>query len=205
MSLVTEIIYMREYKIAAIPGDGIGVEVIAAGLKVLEVLAGRDGGFGLNVEHFPWSSDYYHKHGHYIPEGGLDELKHVRRDLLRRGRRARRARPRFALGPAPADLPGLRPVRERAPRARAAGRQEPARRTASAIDWVIIRENSEGEYSGCGGRVHRGLPDEVATETSVFTRAASSAFTASPSSSRASARASTSRSSPSRTRSATAW
>ncbi|MGH8641786.1 MAG: isocitrate/isopropylmalate family dehydrogenase, partial [Burkholderiales bacterium] len=66
---------MREYRIAAIPGDGIGVEVIAAGLKVLEVLAGRDRGFRLTVEHFPWSSDYYLKHGYYIPEGGLDRLR----------------------------------------------------------------------------------------------------------------------------------
>jgi hypothetical protein len=61
---------MREYKIAAIPGDGIGIEVIAAGLKVLEVLAAREGGFRLAVEHFPWGSDYYLAHGHYIPEGG---------------------------------------------------------------------------------------------------------------------------------------
>ncbi|MEK7875739.1 MAG: tartrate dehydrogenase, partial [Pseudomonadota bacterium] len=50
---------MREYRIAAIPGDGIGTEVIAAGLEVLNVLAGRDRGFKLNVEHFPWNSDYY--------------------------------------------------------------------------------------------------------------------------------------------------
>ena len=58
---------MREYKIAAIPGDGIGTEVIAAGLQALQVLAGRDRGFKLTVEHFPWSSDYYKKHGYYIP------------------------------------------------------------------------------------------------------------------------------------------
>ena len=61
---------MREYRIAAIPGDGIGIEVIAAGLEALQVLAQRDGGFRLNVEHFPWSSAYYQKHGQYIPEGG---------------------------------------------------------------------------------------------------------------------------------------
>ncbi len=66
---------MREYTIAAIPGDGIGVEVIAAGLKVLNVLAERDRGFRLNVEHFPWSSDYYLEHGHYIPAGGLERLQ----------------------------------------------------------------------------------------------------------------------------------
>ena len=63
------------FSIAVLPGDGIGVEVIAAGLKALEVLAQRDRGFKLKVEHFPWSSDYYKKHGHYIPEGGLERLK----------------------------------------------------------------------------------------------------------------------------------
>src|SRR4029079_7720720 len=68
-------ISMREYRIAAIPGDGIGVEVIAAGLKALEVLAQRDRGFRLKVEHFPWSSQYYQKNGYYIPEGGLERLK----------------------------------------------------------------------------------------------------------------------------------
>src|SRR5437868_14682335 len=66
---------MRAYKIAAIPADGIGPEVIAAGLEVLNALATRDGGFKLEVEHFPWSSEYYLKHGHYIPEGGLEKLK----------------------------------------------------------------------------------------------------------------------------------
>ena len=66
---------MREYKIAAMGGDGIGPEVIAAGLEVLDALAARDGGFTFKVEHFPWSSDYYLKHGHYIPEDGLERLK----------------------------------------------------------------------------------------------------------------------------------
>ncbi|HWI15748.1 MAG TPA: isocitrate/isopropylmalate family dehydrogenase, partial [Burkholderiales bacterium] len=66
---------MRTYKIAAIPGDGIGVEVIAAGLKVLDVLGAREGGFKLEIEHFPWSSEYYKKHGYYIPEGGLQRLR----------------------------------------------------------------------------------------------------------------------------------
>ncbi len=59
---------MREHKIAAIPGDGIGTEVIAAGLEVLQAAAARDGGFAIAVEHFPWSSDYYLEHGRYIPE-----------------------------------------------------------------------------------------------------------------------------------------
>ena len=58
---------MKTYKIAAIPGDGIGTEVIAAGLEVLEACAERDGGFTLDVDHFDWGSDYYKKHGVMMP------------------------------------------------------------------------------------------------------------------------------------------
>src|SRR4051812_50048411 len=65
---------MKTYRIAAIGGDGIGPEVVEAGLDVLQSLGPAEG-FGLEVEHFPWSSDYYLKHGHYIPEGGLERLK----------------------------------------------------------------------------------------------------------------------------------
>lgn len=160
---------MREYKIAAIPGDGIGIEVIAAGLKVLQVLAGRDRGFKLSIEHFPWSSEYYKKHGYYIPEGGLDKLK--RCDAIFFG----------AVGapdvPDHVSLWGLRlPICQGFDQY---ANVRPARvlpgitsplREGQDIDWVVIRENTEGEYSGSGGRVHRGLPEEVATETSVFTR-----------------------------------
>src|ERR687890_29976 len=66
---------MREHRIAAIPGDGIGPEVIAAGLEVLEVCAERDGGFELKVEHFDWGSDYYKKHGVMMPEDGADRFR----------------------------------------------------------------------------------------------------------------------------------
>ncbi len=160
---------MRVYKIAAIPGDGIGTEVIAAGLAALEVLAGRDRGFRLEVEHFPWSSDYYLKHGHYIPAGGLDRLKTF--DAIFFG----------AVGapnvPDHVSLWGLRlPICQGFDQY---ANVRPARvlpgitsplTGGAGIDWVVIRENSEGEYSGSGGRVHQGLPEELATETSVFTR-----------------------------------
>src|SRR5712692_5149742 len=66
---------MRQYRIAAIPADGIGKEVIAAGLSVLAALEARDGGFRLEVEHFPWGSDYYRKHGRMMAEDGLERLK----------------------------------------------------------------------------------------------------------------------------------
>jgi tartrate dehydrogenase/decarboxylase/D-malate dehydrogenase len=160
---------MREYKIAAIPGDGIGKEVIAAGLQVLEVLADRDRGFKLHVEHFPWSSDYYKKHGYYIPDGGLDRVR--RCDAIFFG----------AVGapdvPDHVSLWGLRlPICQGFDQY---ANVRPARvlpgitsplRDGQNIDWVVIRENTEGEYSGSGGRAHRGLPEEVATEVSIFTR-----------------------------------
>jgi tartrate dehydrogenase/decarboxylase / D-malate dehydrogenase len=161
---------MREYKIAAIPGDGIGVEVIAAGLKVLEVLAARDRGFRLHVEHFPWSSDYFLKHGHYIPEGGLDRLRKF--DAIFFGAVGAPSVPdhvslwglRLPICQGFDQYANVRPARV------LPGVRSPLV-NGNAIDWVIVRENSEGEYSGSGGRAHRGLPEEVATETSVFTRA----------------------------------
>lgn len=160
---------MRVHKIAAIPGDGIGVEVIAAGLKVLNVLAARDRGFELQVEHFPWSSEYYKKNGYYIPDGGLDRLRQFNAIFF------------GAVGapdvPDHVSLWGLRlPICQGFDQY---ANVRPARvlpgvtsplREGQNIDWVVIRENSEGEYSGSGGRVHRGLPEELATETSVFTR-----------------------------------
>ncbi len=160
---------MKNYRIAAIPGDGIGKEVIAEGVKVLKVLAQHSGRFSFSFKHFPWSSDYYLKHGYYIPAGGLDELKTF--DAIFFG----------AVGspkvPDHVSLWGLRlPICQGFDQY---ANVRPARVlpgvasplvNGKAIDWVIIRENTEGEYSGSGGRVHRGLPEEIATETSVFTR-----------------------------------
>ena len=162
---------MREYRIAAIPGDGIGGEVIPAGLEVLRALAARDGGFRLAVEEFPWGSAYYRRHGAMMAADGLARLKGF--DAIYFG----------AVGAA--DIPdhvtlwGLRlPICQGfdqyanvRPARLLPGIESPLRKaTAATLDWVIVRENSEGEYAGSGGRVHRGLPEEVATETSVFTR-----------------------------------
>ena len=66
---------MNNYKIAAIPGDGIGVEVIAAGVEVLQALAAKRGSFGIDFEHFDWGSERYLREGQYIPAGGLEKLK----------------------------------------------------------------------------------------------------------------------------------
>ena len=159
---------MKTYRIASIPGDGIGKEVIAAGVEVLDFLAGKED-FRFDIESFDWSSERYLKTGAYIPDGGLEKLKTF--DAIFFG----------AVGspdvPDHISLWGLRlPICQGfdqyanvRPSRVLPGVVSPLT-NGNEIDWVIIRENSEGEYSGSGGRVHRGLPEEIATETSVFTR-----------------------------------
>jgi tartrate dehydrogenase/decarboxylase/D-malate dehydrogenase len=159
---------MATHRIAVIPGDGIGNEVIPAGVEVLRALA-RLEKFELETVDFDWSSDRYKRTGAYIPEGGLDELKTF--DAIFFG----------AVGaPDVADhvsLWGLRlPICQGFDQyanvrpARVLPGVKSVLANAQQIDWVVIRENTEGEYSGSGGRVHKGLPEELATETSIFTR-----------------------------------
>ena len=157
---------MKSYRIASIPGDGIGNEVIPAGIEVLNKLAS---GFELQFKTFDWGSDRYKRTGAYIPEGGLEELKKF--DAIFFG----------AVGapdvPDHISLWGLRlPICQGfdqyanvRPSRVLPGITSPLDK-GKDIDWVIVRENTEGEYSGSGGRVHKGLPEELATETSVFTR-----------------------------------
>jgi tartrate dehydrogenase/decarboxylase/D-malate dehydrogenase len=157
---------LKTYRIASIPGDGIGTEVIPAGIEVLQKVAD---GFRLEFEHFDWSSRRFQDTGRYIPEGGLERLKKF--DAIFFG----------AVGapdvPDHISLWGLRlPICQGfdqyanvRPSRVLPGITSPLDK-GKAIDWVIVRENTEGEYSGSGGRVHKGLPEELATETSVFTR-----------------------------------
>src|SRR5215203_1853496 len=163
---------MRTHRIAAMGGDGIGPEVIAAGLQALEVCAERDGGFRFEVEHFDWGSDYYKKHGFMMPEGGADQLRKF--DALYFGAVGAPDVPdhitlwglRLAICQPLDQYANVRPTRI------LPGITSPLRNvTAKDLDWVIVRENSEGEYAGQGGRSHRGLPHEVGTEVVIFTRA----------------------------------
>ncbi|NQW01704.1 MAG: tartrate dehydrogenase, partial [Rhodospirillales bacterium] len=163
---------MKSYSIAAIPGDGIGSEVIEAGVEVLGVLQDRDGGFSINVEHFDWGSDYYRKHGLMMPVDGRDQIRdkdaiffgsagdpHVPDHITLWGLRLNICQPfdQYANVRPARLLPGI---------------ESPLKGvTAQDLDWVIVRENSEGEYAGSGGRVHQGLPEEVGMDVSVFTRA----------------------------------
>ena len=163
---------MNSYRIAAVPGDGIGKEVIAAGVEVLRALAERDGGFKLDFETFDWGSDYYKKHGIMMPENGRETLKPF--DAIYFGAVGAPDVPdhitlwglRLAICQPFDQYANVRPTRI------LPGIQGPLRNVeAKDLDWVIVRENSEGEYAGQGGRSHRGLPEEVATEVSIFTRA----------------------------------
>ncbi|WP_201864595.1 tartrate dehydrogenase [Microvirga soli] len=163
---------MNSYKIAAVPGDGIGKEVIAAGVEVLQALAERDGGFKLDFESFDWGSDYYKKHGIMMPEDGRETLKKF--DAIYFGAVGAPDVPdhitlwglRLAICQPFDQYANVRPTRI------LPGIQGPLRNVeAKDLDWVIVRENSEGEYAGQGGRSHRGFPEEVATEVTIFTRA----------------------------------
>ena len=162
---------MRNYSIAAIPADGIGPEVISAGIEVLHALSRQDPELKFTIETFDWGSDYYKRHGVMMPETGLQTLKKF--DAIYFG----------AVG-AP-DVPdhitlwGLRlPICQGfdqyanvRPTKILPGVTSPLRnRGPGDLDWVIVRENSEGEYSGNGGRAHKGLPEEVGTEVAIFTR-----------------------------------
>ena len=163
---------VRTYKIAAIPGDGVGKEVVGAGLEVLKACTARDGGFALDVTRFDWSSERYKKTGALMPEDGVETLKPY--DAILFGAVGAPDLPdyitlwglRLAICQSLDQYANVRPTRI------FKGIQSPLRGVSPQdIDWVIIRENSEGEYSGHGGRSHRGSNMEVATEVSIFTRA----------------------------------
>lgn len=161
----------RIHRVAVIPGDGVGREVVRAGLMVLDAAQRACGDFRLDLTTLPWGSDYYLQHGRMMPEDALHTLRDF--DAIYLG----------AVGsPAVPDdvtlwgllLPirqvfdqyvNLRPVRL------LPGVDGPLRSSGSVeIDMMCVRENTEGEYSGVGGRVHRDLPNEVAIQTDVFTR-----------------------------------
>jgi tartrate dehydrogenase/decarboxylase/D-malate dehydrogenase len=163
---------MKTYKIAAIPGDGIGTEVIDAGVEVLDALAKREGTFAFHFDHFDWGGEYYKKHGRMMPENGRDLIRH--HDAILFGSAGHPEIPdhitlwglRLAICQPFDQYANVRPTRI------LPGITSPLRAVKdSELDWVIVRENSEGEYAGVGGRVHQGSPLEAATDVAMFTRA----------------------------------
>jgi len=163
---------MKSYKIAAIPGDGIGMEVIAAGIEALDALAKREGRFKFDFDHYDWGGEYYKKHGRMMPQDGRDLIRN--HDAILFGSAGHPEIPdhitlwglRLAICQPFDQYANVRPTRV------LPGITSPLRNVnGSELDWVIVRENSEGEYAGVGGRVHQGSPLEAATDVSMFTRA----------------------------------
>jgi tartrate dehydrogenase/decarboxylase/D-malate dehydrogenase len=161
---------MKTYRIAVIAGDGIGKEVIPAGIELI-TLAGAQGGFSCEFTEFGWGCDYYLQHGRMLEPDGVDTL--LTYDAIYLG----------AIGdPRVADHISARelilPLRQRLrqyvnlrPMRLLPGISSPlAGRTAADIDMICVRENSEGEYCGMGGRLHAGTPQEAVTQTGLFTR-----------------------------------
>ena len=159
---------MNAYNLALIPGDGIGVDVTAAAMEVVRSAAARHG-FEINAQQFDWSCAHYLETGAMMPDDGIETLRSFDAILL------------GAVGwpetvPDSVSLHGLLlPIRKAfsqygniRPHRLLPGVEGPLK--AEGFDILCIRENTEGEYSGAGGRVHQGTPNEVAVETAIFTR-----------------------------------
>jgi tartrate dehydrogenase/decarboxylase/D-malate dehydrogenase len=162
---------MPAFRIAVIPGDGVGIEVVREGRRVLNAVAQRERSLELRFESFGWGSAYYRKHGRMMPTDALDTLRkfdaiylgavgdpnvpdHVTLHGLlfpirRNFDQYVNVRPAFLFPGAPTPLAGKVP---------------------GSIDLLVIRENTEGEYADIGGRLLRGPQAEVAIQTNVFTR-----------------------------------
>src|SRR5512139_2439627 len=163
---------MKTWRIALIPGDGIGKEVVPAGRAVLEALAASDDSLRFEFTAFDWGGDYYRQHGAMMPADGLDALRG--QDAILFGSAGDPHIPdhvtlwglRLKICQGFDQYANVRPTRI------LPGIDGPLKRCGpDDLNWVIVRENSEGEYSGVGGRVHQGHPIEAATDVSIMTRA----------------------------------
>ncbi|HTH78452.1 MAG TPA: tartrate dehydrogenase [Ramlibacter sp.] len=163
---------MKTYRIACIPGDGIGKEVVPAGQEVLQALSQGGADFRFEFTSFDWGGDYYRAHGKMMPDDGLDALRNM--DAILFGSAGDPHIPdhitlwglRLKICQGFDQYANVRPTRI------LPGIDAPLKRcTPADLDWVIVRENSEGEYAGVGGRAHQGHPIEVATDVSMMTRA----------------------------------
>lgn len=162
---------MRTHRVAVIPGDGIGVDVVLEGRRVLDAAGQADGGFQLEYQEFPWSCRYYIEHGQMAPADFLNVLAGF--DAIYLGAVGDPTVPDHVslwelllpIRKAFQQYVNLRPVRL------LAGIKSPlAGRGPQDIDFVCVRENTEGEYAGVGGRVQVGGAAEVAVQSGVFTR-----------------------------------
>ncbi|MCX7966442.1 MAG: tartrate dehydrogenase [Syntrophorhabdaceae bacterium] len=161
---------MKKYRVAVIPGDGIGKEVVPEGIRVLDA-AGDRFGFSFDWHFFPWGCEYYHETGHMMPQDGIEILSKF--DAIFLG----------AVGapsvPDHISLWGLLiPIRRRfqqyvnlRPVKLLRGIESPLKNIKKGdIEFYIVRENNEGEYSNIGGRIYTGTDQEMAVQETVFTR-----------------------------------
>ena len=162
---------MKRFDIAVIPGDGIGREVVPAGCTILDTVADAHGGFRLRYKSYPWSCAWYLKHGKMMPDDGLQRIGDS--DAIYLGAVGfpgvadhislwgllipiRRGFQQYACVRPVKLLPGVRsPLAGRGPQ---------------DIDFIVVRENNEGEYSSMGGRIYSETPHEVVTQLNLFTR-----------------------------------
>jgi len=162
---------MKRFDIAVIAGDGIGREVVPAGCKILDTVAAVHGGFRFRYKSYPWSCAWYLKHGKMMPDDGLRRIgdsdaiflgavgfpgvpDHV--SLWELIAPIRRGFQQYACVRPVKLLPGVRsPLAGRGPQ---------------DIDFIVVRENNEGEYSSMGGRIYSDTPHEVVTQLNLFTR-----------------------------------
>jgi tartrate dehydrogenase/decarboxylase/D-malate dehydrogenase len=162
---------MKRFDIAVIPGDGIGREVVPAGCRILDTVAEAHGGFRLRYQSYPWSCAWYLKHGKMMPDDGLKRIGDS--DAIFLGAVGfpgvadhislwgllipiRRGFQQYACVRPVKLLPGVRsPLAGRGPQ---------------DIDFIVVRENNEGEYSSMGGRIYSDTPHEVVTQLNLFTR-----------------------------------
>ncbi len=163
----------RTFSIAVVPGDGIGTEVVPEGVRVLDALAAApEAPFAFAYDTFPWGCRYYLDHGVMLPPDGLDTLQGY--DAIYFGAVGWPGVPdhislwglRLAICQGFDQYANIRPVRL------LAGVQSPLRHaTRENMDWVVVRENTEGEYAGVGGRnfIGRGVGKEIAMQAGLFT------------------------------------
>ena len=162
---------MKTYKIAVIAGDGIGPEVLAEGIKVLNRAAELDGGFRCTFTYFPWGCQYYLEHGEMMPKDGIQQLSEF--DAIYLGAVGYPGVPDhislwdllLTIRHAFDQYVNLRPVKL------LKGAPCPLKDVSRKdIDMLVIRENSDGEYAGEGNWLFSGKPNEGVLQTSVFSR-----------------------------------
>jgi tartrate dehydrogenase/decarboxylase/D-malate dehydrogenase len=160
---------MKKFEVAVIPGDGIGKEVVPVALKVLDTIAEVHGGLKFEYKQFPWNCDYYIEHGEMMPKDGLDTLKNFNAIFLGAIGNPKLVQDHVSLW---GLLIKIRREFEQQINIRPAkyfkGLRSPLV-NPNDFDLLVVRENSEGEYSEIGGRIHKG-EDEMAIQNAVFTR-----------------------------------